>query len=103
MMETVKTETRSKLSAPVEENKEKTLGVEEEYTLNCEVAERIMREAMRGSDEWSMGQYVSLLKGKVVAVGKRLAEVSNALRCIEPDRDRGLVFEIRDPDEIIRE
>jgi hypothetical protein len=105
MMATVKMKAGSGrvVSAKEMRKKGKPLSVEEEYALNCEVARRIMQEAKQGSGKWRMGQYIALSKGQVVARSRSLEEVSNALRRNEPDHYRGMVFEVRDPEEVIRD
>jgi hypothetical protein len=101
-MAIVKTHRKSPAPGKLIENQERSLSVEEEYALNCRVADRILREAKQGMGQWRMGQYIALLRGEVIKIGESLEEVSDALRDIEPDRDRGLLCEIRDPDEVLR-
>jgi hypothetical protein len=77
------------------------MSIDEEYALNCEMAWRIMREAKREPGRWPEGAYVGLVRGTVVDVSADVEEVFAAVRRVEPDRHRGMVFEIRDPDEVI--
>lgn len=70
------------------------LSPDEEGRLNQQTFERIWQETKAGSSQWVKGQWVGLLFGQVVAVSSDFDEVLRAVRQIEPNRRRGMMFRI---------
>lgn len=74
-----------------------------EEALNQQIAERICSAFRLNGAEFHRGDAVALLDGKVVAVTKDLASALQALRAVEPDPRRGMVFEVASPvNDVIR-
>jgi hypothetical protein len=68
-----------------------------ELQRNQEVAERICRTLQADGQTFYSGQCVALLDGKAAAVADDLEGALNALRAIDPDPARGMVFEVGPP------
>lgn len=66
-----------------------------EYEVNQRVAERICDGAGFEGRQFHNGDCVALLDGRVVAVAPDLAAALDQLRALDPDPNRGMVFEIR--------
>ncbi len=65
-----------------------------EKVANQVVAEAICSTMRWDGREFRLGEGVALLDGKVVAVGENLEAALRALRVIDPDPKRGMVFEV---------
>jgi hypothetical protein len=73
---------------PKSASRRKRPSVEQEQRLNERVARRLAQEMA----ETHAGQWVGLVGGEVAAVAATLDEVVEAMRRIEPNPRRGLVF-----------
>jgi mRNA-degrading endonuclease RelE of RelBE toxin-antitoxin system len=65
----------------------------DEQKKNEATAQQINHEARSNPQSPYAGKYVGLLDGKVVAVADTLDEVVDALAEIDPDPERGMVFD----------
>jgi hypothetical protein len=88
-----------KLRAPINkatarQSPRREMSPEEETRLNGEVCQRIRHEAERFPNKWPPGQYVALLRGKIVAQAVEPEAVFRALDELEPDDRRGMVFQV---------
>jgi hypothetical protein len=68
-----------------------------EMDINQQVAEQICNGSRWNGKEFRSGEYVALLDGKVVAVAKHLDGALHALRALDPNPLRGMVFEVGSP------
>ena len=68
----------------------------EEQCLNQKAFERLQQETQSQPEQWPAGQYVGILRGQVVAASFDFWEVVNTLRQAEPDRRKGMIFQIGD-------
>jgi hypothetical protein len=68
-----------------------------EIDLNQRIAEQICNGSRWNGTEFHSGECVALLAGKVVAVAKDLGSALHALRALDPDPHRGMVFEVGPP------
>ena len=66
----------------------------DETRTNELIAEQICRELRWDAREFTFGDCVALLDGKVVGVAKDLEGALQALRATDPDAQRGMVFEV---------
>jgi hypothetical protein len=57
---------------------------------------RIQREAQRKPDKWRAGQWVGLLRGKVVATSSDWREVVTAVEKVAQDRRQAMLFRFGD-------
>jgi hypothetical protein len=64
---------------------------------NQQVAEQICNAARWNGTEFQQGDWVALLDGKAVAVARDLETTLKALRALDPDPQRGMVFEVGPP------
>jgi len=74
------------------ELKRKKLTIEEERQLHQRLARRLSKQMA----ETHAGQWVGLAHGNVIAAAPTIREVTAALRELEPDPRRGLVFKARE-------
>lgn len=65
-----------------------------EREINQKVAAEILDHYRLNGREFQLGECVALLDGKVVAVEKDLAAALQALRSLDADPQRGLLFEV---------
>lgn len=65
-----------------------------EMETNQQVADQICNAGRWNGQAFSAGDCVALLDGKVVAVTKDLDAALRALRTLDPDPRRGMVFEV---------
>jgi hypothetical protein len=65
-----------------------------EQQKNQQVAEQIMQAGGSNGKPYRLGDWVALLDGKVVAVAGDLDSAVRALRRLDPDPKRGMVFEV---------
>ena len=65
-----------------------------ERDINQRVAEEICNGFDSNGRQIRSGSCVALLDGKVVAVAEHLAAAVRALRALEPNPKRGMVFEV---------
>lgn len=68
-----------------------------EVALNQQVAEQICHNNRWNGKELRRGDCVALLDGKVVAIARDLQGALSALRALDPDPHRGMVFEVAPP------
>ena len=68
-----------------------------EQELNQQTADRINNAGGLNGKQYGMGEWLALLDSKVVAVANDLDGAVTALRRLEPDPKRGMVFEIGRP------
>jgi hypothetical protein len=68
-----------------------------EMLINQEVAERICCAGQLNGRQFQQGECVALLDGRVVAVAANLDAALRALRALDPDPRRGMVFEVAAP------
>jgi hypothetical protein len=68
-----------------------------EMQVNQQVAEHICDEGRADGKEFQLGEYVALLDGQVVAVAEDLDAALRALRALDPNPGRGMVFEVAKP------
>lgn len=68
-----------------------------ERDINQQVAEQICTGAGWNGRAFHSGEYVALLDGKVVAVATDLNTALQALRALDPNPDRGMIFEAGPP------
>ena len=68
-----------------------------EIDINQQVAEQICNSPGWNGKAFRSGECVALLDGKVVAVADDLDAALRALRVIEPNPRRGMVFEVGPP------
>ena len=73
---------------PRQAQKQKRLTVEQERRLNQRVARRLAQEMV----ETHTGQWIGLVRGKMVTTAPTLEEVTASLMKVEPDPRRGFVF-----------
>ncbi len=69
------------------------LTLSEAQKENEELARQINHEARTTPNSPYAGKWVALLRGQVVAVADTPEEVLTKLRQIEPDRQKGVVFD----------
>lgn len=65
-----------------------------EYEINVKVAEEICSTFRLNGQEFHLGECIGLLDGKVVAVEKDLAGAVQAVRALDSDVKRGMVFQV---------
>ena len=68
-----------------------------EKEVNEKLAEEICARSSANGKEFRKGECVALLDGKVVAVAADLGAALQALRTLDPDPRRGLIFEVGPP------
>ena len=68
-----------------------------EMQLNQQVAEQICGARESNGREFHWGECVALLDGQVVAVATDVDAALRALRAVDPDPRRGMVFEVEIP------
>jgi hypothetical protein len=68
-----------------------------EREINQRVAEQLCQEARWNGREFRPGEWVALLDGKVVAVAPDLDGALQALRALDANPLRGMVFEVGPP------
>ena len=68
-----------------------------EFDKNEEVAEIICRDFHWNGRQFELGAYVALLDGNVVATASTPEEAISAVRLIDPEPSRGMVFEVGPP------
>jgi hypothetical protein len=68
-----------------------------ELQRNQKLADRIVQELRADGRTFHSGECVALLDGRVVGVADDLASALKALRSIDPDPARGMVFEVAPP------
>jgi hypothetical protein len=68
-----------------------------EKDINQQVAEQIRNVGQWNGTEFRLGEWVALLDGKVVAVAKDLDAALQALRALDPNPRRGMIFEVGPP------
>jgi hypothetical protein len=65
-----------------------------ELEINQQVAEQICNAGRVNGKQFRTGECVALLDGKVVAVAKDLGTALNALRALDANPQRGMLFEV---------
>jgi len=65
-----------------------------EREINQKIAEEICNNYRLNGQVFKVGECVALLDGKVVAVEKDLASAFEALRAVDQDPNRGMLFEV---------
>lgn len=65
-----------------------------EMQLNQRMAEHICDLGQANGRQFELGDYVALLDGQAVAVTRDLDAALQALRALDPDPGRGMVFEV---------
>src|SRR5262245_19442447 len=65
-----------------------------ETEINQKVAEQICANGQLNGTTFARGQSVALLDGQVVAVADRLETALKALRQMDPNPQRGMVFQV---------
>ena len=65
-----------------------------EKAVNQATAEQICRTYQWRDQQLHDGECVALLDGEVVAVAPDLDQAIQALRAIDPNRDRGMIVEV---------
>lgn len=68
-----------------------------EKDINQKVADEICNALRLNGQEFQLGECVALLDGKVVAVAKNLGVALRALRALDANPHRGLIFEVGSP------
>jgi hypothetical protein len=68
-----------------------------EMQLNQQVAEQICEGRPANGRQFKLGSYVALLDGKVVVVAGDLDAALQGLRELDPNPERGMVFEVATP------
>lgn len=68
-----------------------------ERERNQQIADSICRDCKWQGREFQAGECVALLDGAVVAVVSDLDQALEALRTIDPDPQRGMLVEVREP------
>ncbi len=68
-----------------------------ELEINQRVAEQICNGGRLNGKQFLSGQCVALLDGKVVAVANNLQGALGALRALDGNPQRGMVFEVAAP------
>jgi hypothetical protein len=68
-----------------------------ELDINQQIAEQICTAGSLNGQQFPRGECVALLDGKVVAAAKDLDSALRALRALEPNPLRGMVFEVAPP------
>jgi hypothetical protein len=68
-----------------------------ETEINQQVAEQICSSARWDGKSFRSGEYVALLDGHVVAVARDLDGALRALRALDANPERGMVFEVGPP------
>ena len=68
-----------------------------EMDMNQQVAEQICNAGQVDGKQFSAGECVALLDGKVVVVGADLEAALRGLRALDPSPQRGMVFEVGVP------
>ena len=68
-----------------------------ETLKNQQIADQICREFQWNGRQFTVGECVALLDGEIIAVAGSLDEALVALGAAEPDRTRGMLFEVRPP------
>ena len=63
-----------------------------------EVARAICTRLEYGGRRFEQGEFVAILDGAIVAVGKTFEAVDEVLTRLAPDRSRGLIVEVRPPE-----
>jgi hypothetical protein len=69
----------------------------DETSKNQQIADQICREFQWNGRQFEAGECIALLDGEIVAVAASLDQALAKLRAIEPDRSRGMLFEVRQP------
>jgi hypothetical protein len=64
-----------------------------ELHLNQQTADRINISGGLNGKQYQPGDWLALLDSKVVAVAKNLEDAVGVLRRLEPDSNRGMVFQ----------
>ena len=65
-----------------------------EKEINQQVAEQIIHSGRSNGKQFRPGEWMALLDGKVVAVAANLDGALNALRTLDSNPQRGMVFEL---------
>ncbi len=65
-----------------------------ERDINQKVADEICQRFHLNGQEFRLGQVVALLDGKVVAVEEDLGSALRALRALDSNPHRGMIFEV---------
>jgi hypothetical protein len=68
-----------------------------EMQLNQQVAEHICDARQANGRQFHLGEYVALLDGQVVVVARNLHAALRDLRALDPNPQRGMVFEVATP------
>ncbi len=68
-----------------------------EKEINERLAEEICTGVASNGKHFRAGDWVALLDGKVVAITPELDGALRALRALEPNPSRGMVFEVGPP------
>lgn len=73
--------------------------IQQERALNQQAALKLRKKLQKTH----MGKFVGIVKGRVAAEGETIEEVLQKLKQIEPDPNKGLVFQVGEeyPEEIV--
>ena len=66
----------------------------DEREMNQRVVDQICRAGRLNGKQYLAGECLALLDGRVVAVANDLGGALRALRAVDPDPARGMVFEV---------
>lgn len=69
----------------------------DEKAINQQVAEQIRKSPQSNGRTFRLGDCVALLDGKVVGVANDLEGALRALRAIDPNPRRGMIFRVAPP------
>lgn len=68
-----------------------------EVEINQQIADQICKMGSLNGKQYLLGQCVALLEGKVAAVANDLQGALRALRGLDANPERGMVFEVVPP------
>ena len=68
-----------------------------ETLKNQQIADQICRKLQWNGRQFTVGECVALLDGEILTVADSLDQALVELRAAEPDRKRGMLFEVRPP------
>ncbi len=72
--------------------------IQQERALNQQTALKLRKKLQKTH----MGKFVGIVKGKVAAEGETIEEVLQKLQQVEPDPNKGLIFQVGEeyPEEV---
>lgn len=69
----------------------------DESVKNQQIADQICRSFEWNGRSFSAGECVALLDGEILTVAESFDQALASLRAVQPDRKRGMLFEVRRP------